>query len=157
MEAGTFWRRFELSWSVNRLLLGTEYWIFRASLPFFWPCIIVYQYDETNVMQFSLNLLRIKGPLHVSSFTCSSSGGAPQTVLGILRAYNVSFNKLNEKFITLVSWYWFRARFQACAVEWYRSLFFWDVTQYRSVFAYRPFGTICKSHVPGSFSPRRKK
>jgi hypothetical protein len=25
------------------------------------PCIIVYQYNETNVMHFSLNLLRIKG------------------------------------------------------------------------------------------------
>jgi hypothetical protein len=26
-----------------------------------WPCIIVYQYNETNVMHFSFNLLRIKG------------------------------------------------------------------------------------------------
>jgi hypothetical protein len=29
-------------------------------------------------------------PLHVSSITCLSSGGAAQTALGILRAYNVS-------------------------------------------------------------------
>jgi hypothetical protein len=30
-------------------------------LMFCWPCIIVYQYNETNVMNFSFNLLRIKG------------------------------------------------------------------------------------------------
>jgi hypothetical protein len=30
-------------------------------LLFCWPCIIVYQYNETNVMHFSLSLLRIKG------------------------------------------------------------------------------------------------
>jgi hypothetical protein len=30
-------------------------------------------------------------PLHVSSITCSSSGGATQTAFGILRAYNVSW------------------------------------------------------------------
>jgi hypothetical protein len=28
---------------------------------FYWPCIIVYQYNETNVMHFSFSLLRIKG------------------------------------------------------------------------------------------------
>jgi hypothetical protein len=28
---------------------------------FCWLCIIVYQYNETNVMHFSFNLLRIKG------------------------------------------------------------------------------------------------
>jgi hypothetical protein len=28
---------------------------------FCWPCITVYQYNETSVMQFSFNLLRIKG------------------------------------------------------------------------------------------------
>jgi hypothetical protein len=57
---------------------------------FCWPCIIVYQYNETNVMHFSFNLLRIRGHLHVSSTTCSSSGGDTQTTFGILRAYNVS-------------------------------------------------------------------
>jgi hypothetical protein len=31
------------------------------------------------------------GPLHVSSITCSSSGGATQTTLGILRACCVSW------------------------------------------------------------------
>jgi hypothetical protein len=30
-------------------------------------------------------------PLHVSSITCSSSGGASKTAFGILRAYNVSW------------------------------------------------------------------
>jgi hypothetical protein len=28
---------------------------------FYWPCIIVYQYNEINVMHFSFNLVRIKG------------------------------------------------------------------------------------------------
>jgi hypothetical protein len=27
---------------------------------FCWPCIIVHQYNKTNVMHFSFNLLRIK-------------------------------------------------------------------------------------------------
>jgi hypothetical protein len=35
-----------------------------------WQCITVYQYNENNVIHFSFNLLRIKGPLYVSSFTC---------------------------------------------------------------------------------------
>jgi hypothetical protein len=30
-------------------------------LMFCWPCIIVYQYSETNVMNFLFSLLRIKG------------------------------------------------------------------------------------------------
>jgi hypothetical protein len=30
------------------------------NLMFCWPCIVVYQYNETNVMHFSFNLLRIK-------------------------------------------------------------------------------------------------
>jgi hypothetical protein len=50
----------------------------------------VYQYSETNVMQFLFKLLRIKC-LHVSSITCSSSGGATQAALGILRACYVSW------------------------------------------------------------------
>jgi hypothetical protein len=33
----------------------------RKDLMFCWPCIIVYQYNEINVMHFSFNLLRIKG------------------------------------------------------------------------------------------------
>jgi hypothetical protein len=32
-----------------------------ANWMFCWPCITVYQYNGTNVMYFSLNLLRIKG------------------------------------------------------------------------------------------------
>jgi hypothetical protein len=45
------------------------------------------QYNETNVMHYSLNSLRFKGHLHVSRITCSSSGGGAQTALGISRAY----------------------------------------------------------------------
>jgi hypothetical protein len=40
-----------------------------------------------NFIQF----IEIQGPLHVSSITCSFSGGATQRVFGILRAYNVSW------------------------------------------------------------------
>jgi UDP-glucose 4-epimerase len=32
-----------------------------SHLMFFWSCIIVCQYNETNVMHFSFNLLRMKG------------------------------------------------------------------------------------------------
>jgi hypothetical protein len=32
-----------------------------GSLMFCWPCIVVYQFSETNVMHFLFNLLRIKG------------------------------------------------------------------------------------------------
>jgi hypothetical protein len=32
-----------------------------TGLMFFWPCITVHQYSETNVMHFSFNLLSIKG------------------------------------------------------------------------------------------------
>jgi hypothetical protein len=32
----------------------------QMNLMFYWPCIIVYQYNETNVMHFLFNLLRIK-------------------------------------------------------------------------------------------------
>jgi hypothetical protein len=35
--------------------------IFGLNLMFRWPCIIVYQHSETNMMQFLFNLLRIKG------------------------------------------------------------------------------------------------
>jgi hypothetical protein len=36
-------------------------------------------------------IIENQGPLHVSNITCSSSGGATQTALGLLRAYNVSW------------------------------------------------------------------
>jgi hypothetical protein len=54
-------------------------------------CTAVYQYDETNVMQFSFNLFENQGLLHVSSITCSSSGGSSQTARGVLRACYVSW------------------------------------------------------------------
>jgi hypothetical protein len=50
------------------------------------------QYSESNVMQFLLNfLIKNQGPLHVSSITCSSLGGATQTEIDILRACYVPF------------------------------------------------------------------
>jgi hypothetical protein len=53
--------------------------------------VVKYQYNETNMMHFLLSLLRIKGLCNVSSITCSSSGGARQTTLGILCACYVSW------------------------------------------------------------------
>jgi hypothetical protein len=41
-------------------------------------------------MHFLFNLLRIKGPTHVWRITCSSSGDAAQTALGILCACYVT-------------------------------------------------------------------
>jgi hypothetical protein len=41
-------------------------------------------------MHFLIQFIENQGPLHVSSITCSSSGDAKQTALGILRAYNVA-------------------------------------------------------------------
>jgi hypothetical protein len=58
---------------------------------FFLPCIIVYQYSETNVMNFSFNFIKNDGPLHVSSATCSPLEFAAQTAVGILRACYVSW------------------------------------------------------------------
>jgi hypothetical protein len=43
-------------------LLGVRLTYKSKILMFCWPCIIVYQYNETNVMYFSFSLLRIKGP-----------------------------------------------------------------------------------------------
>jgi hypothetical protein len=60
-----------------------------ASRKFLWPCIIVYQYSETNVMHILFSLLRIKG-LHMFRAPCSSEGGATQTAIGIFRVCYVS-------------------------------------------------------------------
>jgi hypothetical protein len=63
---------------------------------FYWPCTIVYQYNETDVMHFSFNFFENQGSLHVSSITCSSSGDAAQKEFGILLAYTRN-----------VSWLWY--------------------------------------------------
>jgi hypothetical protein len=55
---------------------------------FCWPCFIVHQYNENA---FFIHFIKIQGPLHISSITCSSSGVAAQMAFGILRAYNVSW------------------------------------------------------------------
>jgi hypothetical protein len=38
-----------------------------------------------------IQFIESQGPLHVSSITCLSSGGVPQTAFGIMLAYNVSW------------------------------------------------------------------
>jgi hypothetical protein len=40
---------------------------------------------------FCIQFIENQGPLHFSSITCSSSGGATRIALGIVRAYNVSW------------------------------------------------------------------
>jgi hypothetical protein len=47
----------------------------------------VSQYSKPNVMQF----IKILEPPHVSSITCSPSGGPAQATLGVLRACYVSW------------------------------------------------------------------
>jgi hypothetical protein len=65
---------------VSAMLTGT------ACVMFCWPCIIVYQYSETNVMHLLFNLLRIKG-LYIFRALVAH----PQEALGILRACYVSW------------------------------------------------------------------
>jgi hypothetical protein len=61
-------------------------------LKFCWPCIIVYQYNETNVIYFLFRLLRMKGlylfrtllaqpqeTLHKRHFVYCETATAPQT------------------------------------------------------------------------------
>jgi hypothetical protein len=43
-----------------------------------------------NYLDFFIRFIKKSGPLHVSSFTCISSGGVPQTALGILGVMSVS-------------------------------------------------------------------
>jgi hypothetical protein len=107
---------------ICRMYHRTVVWYFRRFcifLIFCWPCIIVYQYNENNVMHFSFNLLRIKSlytfralfshpqeALHkrhlvycvrVMSVGCAKTvllahpQEELQTALGILRACNVSW------------------------------------------------------------------
>jgi hypothetical protein len=64
---------------------------YNTNLMFCWPCIIEYQYNETNVMHFSFSLLRIKSLYMFWSITWLSSGGVTQTAFGILRAHNVTW------------------------------------------------------------------
>jgi hypothetical protein len=45
-------------WHYNEMYCQYEV---KANLMFRWPCIVVYQYSETNVMHILFNLLRIKG------------------------------------------------------------------------------------------------
>jgi hypothetical protein len=56
------WQRLRVTWTSH---MGSWHlqlvWDIFPRLMFCWPCIIVYQYSETNVMHFLLNLLRIKG------------------------------------------------------------------------------------------------
>jgi hypothetical protein len=55
------------------------------------PCIIVYQYTETDVVYFLLNLLRIKGLCMFRALTCSSSENAAQMAFGTLRVCYVMY------------------------------------------------------------------
>jgi hypothetical protein len=57
---------------------------------FCWACIIVYQYNETSVMHFPFNLLRIKG-LYMFRALLAHPQEALQTAFSTLRVYNVSW------------------------------------------------------------------
>jgi hypothetical protein len=58
---------------------------------FCWPCTIVYQYSETNVMNFLFNLLRIKSLYMFQVLLAHPKGVAAQDALDILRACYVSW------------------------------------------------------------------
>jgi hypothetical protein len=81
---------------------------------FCWPCIIVHQYNETNVMCFSFNLLRIKDLyMFRALLTHPQEALQKQHLLYCARIMLVGCGapqptniKLNEKCITLVSLYW---------------------------------------------------
>jgi hypothetical protein len=71
---------------------------------FCWPCIIVYHYNETNVMHFSFNLLRIKS-LYMSRALLAHPQEAMHLVYCV-RVMSVGCaTTANEKCITLVSLY----------------------------------------------------
>jgi hypothetical protein len=89
---------------------------------FFWPCIIVYQYNENKVMHFLFNLLRIKSLCSATATVTQPTDIIP-TQYTKCRLFSASWgwasnarnmqrplilNKLNEKWITLVSLYWLR-------------------------------------------------
>jgi hypothetical protein len=101
------------NWRVGCLVKKSRYrTIFWANLMFCWPCIIVYQYSETNLMHFLFILLRIKGlymfrallahpqeALHKKHLVyCVRVMSVGCTRIGVV--------KLNKKCITLVSLYW---------------------------------------------------
>jgi hypothetical protein len=52
--------------------------------------VTVFQYNETNVMNISLNLLRIKGLYMFRALLAHLQEALAQTAFGILREYNVS-------------------------------------------------------------------
>jgi hypothetical protein len=72
--------------------------VLKRNLMFCWPCIIVYQFNETKVMHFSFNLLRIKG-LYMFRLLLDHPQDARKKQSPLI------LNKLNEKCITLVSLY----------------------------------------------------
>jgi hypothetical protein len=69
------------AWGTSPRCIGTER--ARTQLLFNFSISVKWNQRDALSMQFVVN----KRPLHVSSITCSSSGGAKQTAFGILRAY----------------------------------------------------------------------
>jgi hypothetical protein len=60
---GVRWKQLKV-WAETRrwvfqCFIYENMWVWKEEL-FCWPCVIAYQYNETNVMHFSFNLLRIK-------------------------------------------------------------------------------------------------
>jgi hypothetical protein len=74
-------------------------------LMFCWPCIIVYQYSETNVMHCLFNLLRIKG-LYMFRALLSHPQEAPHKRHLVLRMCYVSWlhQDWSETQIQLINW-----------------------------------------------------
>jgi hypothetical protein len=103
------------SWPLNMGPIGCPQSTVR-NLMFCWPCIIVYRYNETNVMHFSFSLLRIKNlymfrallahpqeALHKWHLVYCVRMSVGCATVAVKRP--LILNKLNEKCITLVSLY----------------------------------------------------
>jgi hypothetical protein len=82
-------------------------------LIFCWPCIIVHQYSETNMMHFLFSLLRINGLcMFQASLAHSQEVLHKLHLVYCVRVISVGctrqliLNKLNTKRLMLVSLYW---------------------------------------------------
>jgi hypothetical protein len=65
-------------------------WLHVTSYRFFLPCIIVYQYSETNVMHFLFSVLRNKGLYMFRTLRAHPQEALKQTASGILRVCYVN-------------------------------------------------------------------
>jgi hypothetical protein len=64
-------------WNLRKLKSLINFNTYHYYLLFCWPCIIVYEYSETNVMHFLFSLIRIKGITHIRSLPTKPTDQQP--------------------------------------------------------------------------------